>query len=42
MTTKDLTKTALNRLLAISWQTDYSRIDSHVALFQEYLRQISL
>lgn len=42
MTTKDLTKTALNRLLAISWQTDYSRIDSHVALFQEYLRRISL
>jgi hypothetical protein len=42
MITKELTKSTLNRLLAINWQADDSRIDSHVALFQEYLRRMSL
>lgn len=42
MMTKELTKSTLNRLLAINWRADDSRIDSHVALFQEYLRRMSL
>ncbi|MDY6802854.1 MAG: hypothetical protein SXA11_03475 [Cyanobacteriota bacterium] len=42
MITKELTQTALDRLLTINWRADDSRIDSHVALFQEYLRRMSL
>ena len=40
MITTDLTYP--NRLLAIAWEANGDRLDSHMALFQEYRRQIAL
>lgn len=42
MTAKTITDTALERILAIKWEPDDSRVNSHIALLREYLRRAAL
>jgi hypothetical protein len=42
MTVKTSTDTALERILAIKWEPDDSRVNSHIALLREYLRRAAL
>jgi hypothetical protein len=42
MTAKTITDTALERILAIKWEPDDSRVNSHIALLREYLRRAVL
>ncbi len=42
MNTQILTQSALDQLLNIPWQLDDNKVNSHVALFQEYLHRMSL
>jgi hypothetical protein len=42
MTAKTITDTALDRILAIKWEPDDSRVNSHIALLREYLRRAAL
>lgn len=42
MTVKISTKKAIERILAINWEPDDTRVGSHIALLQEYLRRAAL
>ncbi|NJK69678.1 MAG: hypothetical protein HC849_21680 [Oscillatoriales cyanobacterium RU_3_3] len=42
MITNITSQNALDRLFAINWQADDTRIQSHIALFREYLRRSAI